>query len=325
MNFNYFHEFISLSSFGSYSATAKALNMSVSSLSQHVSALERNLDVKLVERSGASIALTDAGEHFAERIQDILSEYESIRSECRSMCENMLSLKLLDNCRLTRISYYLPSAINAITADLPSLSCRVKYIPSNNLTLEEALARRVAHVGVLFTAPGSRSRMDRLHDAGFTVRPWYTEPLSLFARKDSALAATRITSAANLDGLTLLVSNAPSLLSFKQAVIETLSMRGVQVVERIVDWNMLGDQLYLPQGAMTFVPESSLRLQGAEWDYSSTLVEKSIASLGLELDVSLVYREDDCDELRLQIIDDLVQSAQSMPEPDHFPHCLRES
>src|SRR5512139_942771 len=60
----------------SFSAAADRLGMSKSLASRHVSALERSLSVKLLNRSTRSLSLTEAGGLFYEHCARIVQEAE---------------------------------------------------------------------------------------------------------------------------------------------------------------------------------------------------------------------------------------------------------
>ena len=61
---------------GGYSAASRALGMATSKLSRHVSELEQQLGVQLVNRSTRGISLTDAGETFYRRCLLMIGEAE---------------------------------------------------------------------------------------------------------------------------------------------------------------------------------------------------------------------------------------------------------
>lgn len=69
----------------SFTAAAKKLFVSHSTVSRAVSALEEELGVRLVERSNAVAGLTQAGERLYERTSELLSLADSIEAEIRSL------------------------------------------------------------------------------------------------------------------------------------------------------------------------------------------------------------------------------------------------
>ena len=69
-------EFLTLSSNLSFTETAKSLFVSQSVLSSHISALEKELGVRLFVRDSHSVRLTEVGALFVEDAKRIVSDYE---------------------------------------------------------------------------------------------------------------------------------------------------------------------------------------------------------------------------------------------------------
>lgn len=76
-------EFLVLSQTLSFSAAAKKLFMTQSSLSRHIAELESELGVKVLERSTHSVRLTHAGRMLASRIPRLLQKNEAALSHLR--------------------------------------------------------------------------------------------------------------------------------------------------------------------------------------------------------------------------------------------------
>lgn len=71
-----------------FSAVARELEMSQPSVSKHISALEKHLNVKLLNRSTRQLSLTDAGKQYYDRCVRILDEL----NETESILRNQQSL-----------------------------------------------------------------------------------------------------------------------------------------------------------------------------------------------------------------------------------------
>lgn len=70
--------------FGSFTAAARQLQMSVSSISQTVAKLEDELQVKLLNRSTRSIGLTEAGKIYYQGCRRMLHEVQDVHgTKCR--------------------------------------------------------------------------------------------------------------------------------------------------------------------------------------------------------------------------------------------------
>ncbi|MEU6606324.1 LysR family transcriptional regulator [Streptomyces shenzhenensis] len=71
------HSFVAVARIGSFSGAARTLNFSGSLVSRHVAELERQLGVRLVNRTARSVSLTEPGLRYAEFAARILKEVEA--------------------------------------------------------------------------------------------------------------------------------------------------------------------------------------------------------------------------------------------------------
>lgn len=71
--------FVKVAALGSFSAAAKALYVSQSTISQQIKELEDELGVELLERSTRQVALSDYGEAFLPLAQKLLSDEQNCR------------------------------------------------------------------------------------------------------------------------------------------------------------------------------------------------------------------------------------------------------
>ena len=85
--FNHLQYFYAVVRFGSFTEAAQETFISQSAISQHIQALERELGVTLIDRSGRKLALTSAGEYFYKHSQIVLADYERICTETKKIAE----------------------------------------------------------------------------------------------------------------------------------------------------------------------------------------------------------------------------------------------
>lgn len=93
--------FYALIQFGSFTEAAEEMYISQSALSQHIKALEEELNVKLIERSGRKLELTPAGEYFYNHSRMVLTDYEKICAETKKIAnrgKENLSIGYLRSC-----------------------------------------------------------------------------------------------------------------------------------------------------------------------------------------------------------------------------------
>lgn len=87
--------FVTVAKSSSFSAAARELAISGSLVSRHVADLEKQVGVRLVNRTARSVSLTDAGKRyaeFAERILDEIDDEDAALSGSRDAAEGALSI-----------------------------------------------------------------------------------------------------------------------------------------------------------------------------------------------------------------------------------------
>src|ERR1700733_3312592 len=70
--------FVVMSNFASLAAVARALNVTPSAITQRLQLLEERLGVRLADRAGRRLALTDEGQLLAQRAQTVLDDIGQI-------------------------------------------------------------------------------------------------------------------------------------------------------------------------------------------------------------------------------------------------------
>ena len=84
--------FLQVAESGSFSAASIKLDVSVATVARQVNSLEATLGVKLMNRSTRALSLTEAGELYAERIRDVMSDLDAIKREVASYQKDVKGL-----------------------------------------------------------------------------------------------------------------------------------------------------------------------------------------------------------------------------------------
>jgi DNA-binding transcriptional LysR family regulator len=72
---------VAVERYGSVTAAARALNYAQPSVSHHLARLEAETGIKLIQRAGRGIALTDAGRLLAERAAEVIGRLDAAENE----------------------------------------------------------------------------------------------------------------------------------------------------------------------------------------------------------------------------------------------------
>ena len=118
----------------SFSAAAHKLGMSKSLVSRHVSALERSLSVKLLNRSTRKLSLTDAGATFYEHCARIVLEAQ--------LAEERLTRVQAEPAGLVRVTAVQPFAVRHVLPALPEF-----YEKYPKVRIELCCSNRAADLG----------------------------------------------------------------------------------------------------------------------------------------------------------------------------------
>ncbi|WP_415953352.1 LysR family transcriptional regulator [Streptomyces sp. KLOTTS4A1] len=89
------HSFVTVARTGSFNGAAKKMSSSGSLVSRHVAELERQVGVRLVNRTARSVSLTEQGRHYAEfaaRILDEIDAEDSRIAQSHDRAEGTLSI-----------------------------------------------------------------------------------------------------------------------------------------------------------------------------------------------------------------------------------------
>ena len=118
---------VAVARYGSVTAAAKALNYAQPSVSHHLARLEAETGVKLIQRAGRGIRLTDAGRLLAERAAEVIGRLDAAENE-------LVAYTGLRAGRLRLAAF--PSALGTI---VPAAAALLReHEPSVDLRLTEA-------------------------------------------------------------------------------------------------------------------------------------------------------------------------------------------
>lgn len=132
MNLHQLQIFATVAKHLSYSVAAEELFMSQPAASQQVKALERNLNVKLFERVGHSLYLTEAGEAILENALAILSaraEMEQVLAQLRGSTRGRLAL----GANTTGGMYVIPPIVRSFREPHPEADVTLQIETTNRI------------------------------------------------------------------------------------------------------------------------------------------------------------------------------------------------
>jgi DNA-binding transcriptional LysR family regulator len=178
VDLDWLETFLAVVDRGGFTAASEEVHRSQSRVSAHIASLERQLGVRLLDRSRRPVALTPAGEVFARHARDIVADVGSARTA-------IAALRGLDQRSLTLITTpcvgaaLFPLVLARVTAERPGL--RVELAERSWHDVERRFVADGAAMAVL-------PRLDEPAAAGLRSRVLWHESLKVVVRADSELA-----------------------------------------------------------------------------------------------------------------------------------------
>jgi DNA-binding transcriptional LysR family regulator len=139
--------FRTIATLGSFNQAAEVLEYAQSTVSEQIRALEADLNVRLFNRAGKQVALTEAGELMLQYAQKMLNLEEEIRSEV-SGCEAVrgsLSIRIPE----TVSTYYLPPVLKSFQQRFPKVD--FSFTKCAYFSLPEELRSGIINLAFLIT------------------------------------------------------------------------------------------------------------------------------------------------------------------------------
>ncbi|WP_433543729.1 transcriptional regulator CynR (plasmid) [Streptomyces sp. CA-294286] len=158
---------LAVSEHGNFTRAAEELHISQPTLSQQIKQLERTVGVQLLDRTGRTVRLTDAGAVYTQHARRALRDLAAAERAVHDVHD--LSRGHL---RLGTTPTFTAYLIGPLTAELhtrhPGIGLTLTEMPQDHI--EAALLADDLDLGIAFTGP---------HPPGVTSTPLFTETLSL--------------------------------------------------------------------------------------------------------------------------------------------------
>ncbi|MDZ4338366.1 MAG: LysR family transcriptional regulator [Pseudomonas sp.] len=179
--------FIAIAELGSFSEAAERLHLTQPAVSKRIASLEQQLSVRLFDRLGREVSLTEAGRALLPRAYQILNVLDDTRRALTNLngeISGRLTLATSHHIGLHR----LPPLLRAFTRAHPQVALDIQFLDSE-VAYEEVLHGR-AELAVITLAPETR---EPVH----AVAVW-DDPLDFVAAPEHPLARSKAISLADV-------------------------------------------------------------------------------------------------------------------------------
>ncbi|MHA6494484.1 LysR family transcriptional regulator [Pseudomonas borbori] len=169
--------FIAIAELGSFSDAAERLHLTQPAVSKRIASLEQQLNVRLFDRLGREVSLTEAGRALLPRAYQILNVLDDTRRALTNLngeISGRLTLATSHHIGLHR----LPPLLRAFTRAHPQVALDIQFLDSE-VAYEEVLHGR-AELAVITLAPDTREPVHAV--------PVWDDPLDFVAAPEHPLA-----------------------------------------------------------------------------------------------------------------------------------------
>jgi DNA-binding transcriptional LysR family regulator len=198
MNLNQLKIFYSVAKEKSFSLAAQNLFLTQPAVTIQINLLEKHFGVKLFNRKGRNLALTEAGEvlyTYADRILNMVREVENIITDFQSLDRGLLKIAT----SRTIAKYYIPKILPLFKKRYPNIKIDLKA--GNSQEAMDLVLNFASDVGIV----SGLDYPDKL--AGI---PIFADQLVLITSADSRLFGTEETQLRELEGKPLIIREAGS-------------------------------------------------------------------------------------------------------------------
>ncbi len=172
------HAFVAIAETGSFSLAAERLHLTQPAVSKRIAALEQQLAVRLFDRLGREVGLTEAGRALLPRAYQIINVLDDTRralSNLNGEVTGRLTLATSHHIGLHR----LPPLLRAFTRRYPQVNLDIRFLDSE-VAYEEVLHGR-AELAVITLAPETHLPVRAV--------PVWDDPLDFVAAPEHPLAS----------------------------------------------------------------------------------------------------------------------------------------
>ena len=238
--------FLAVARLLSFNRAADQLHYAQSSISAQIRTLEEELKVRLFDRLGRRIMLTEAGERLVRYAEKMVALEKETTAEIadEEAPAGALTIRIPESYGICR----LPSGIKRFHDQFPRV--QLNFITCSHEGLQEDLRKGVTDLAFLLT--------ESVRTADLEVEMLGVEPIVLVAPAGHRLAASKRVRTADLAGETLLLSKVDC--SYRKQFEQILNDQGVALPPAIIFHSVAALKQCAIQGVgVTILPEVMVR------------------------------------------------------------------
>lgn len=252
--------FIAIAEEKNITAAANRLHMSQPPLSIQLKQLEQELGVKLFERSGKSMELTDKGNVLYKRAMHLVNSVEEMKNELQETEEGKKGILSIGINTLSLLG--LSEMLQSFHKRYPFVS--LKIVQNDSYYLAEMIKTRAIEMAFV--------RLPLEH-RGLTYHHLLNEPFFFVSNKETATISLE-----EISHLPLIIPSTEGL-GIYSTILEAFSRKNLPL-NKMAECSDMHTLIELVKGGMgaTIVPKSVLDVYGDNSLYSTTIIDANITS-----------------------------------------------
>lgn len=208
MEVEHLKEFVTFARYMNITHAARKLNVSTSSLSKHLKALEQELGFALISYHSTKLSLTKAGGHYLQKVIPVLDELEKAMSESKAI-EQSPTFKLV----IQQPAYPDESAlkfyqfVKSITDAFENIT--TTYVHGYRKLQEENLKEGRVHLLIKYELGNPNQLMHKFSADGFASIHLASIPLAIWCNRSNRIATRGYGTITDFATTSILLPNEP--------------------------------------------------------------------------------------------------------------------
>lgn len=291
MDIDQLKEFVVFARYLNFNSAARNLHIAESTLSKHISAMERETGIALISH-GKSPEITPAGMLFLESASEIVSQYSYTLKQCKNkQLQHQGVVNIEDQYKLVAC---FDDFIHSNTTPTVLVSLHGK-------TPTEALLEGSIDVAVAYSNRSQDDAETYFENAGYLYRYIGREPTALLMRKDNPLAAKETISLVDLQNFSILSDSCARYSLWDDVFRDTLDSNNIFMRYKVRPFKSslitgLADEI---GESVVYVSQQLCKYQ---CEINENFIMRTISDVDTNVDVYLIALDTRADEPPLQEI-----------------------
>ena len=205
------HAFIAVAQNASFSLAAQQLHLTQPAVSKRIAGLEQSLAVRLFDRLGRQVQLTEAGRTLLPRAQQILQELRDCRRALSNLSGQVTGRLIIATSHHIGL-HHLPPLLRSYVEQFAQVQLDLRFTDSELAC--DMVEHGEAELGIITLPPQAHSRL--------IIQPVWDDPLAVMVNPEHPLTEQRTISVRQLADYPVIL---PGEITFTRRLVDTFFQR----------------------------------------------------------------------------------------------------